>query len=75
MFISQPTTLLVAWRTFPHLQLIGLSNTGDPVPVDIKEGLVEELTGSVSGKISRGLMISQITTRAPQIVAKMRHVN
>ena len=25
-------------------KLIGLSNKGDPVPVSIKEGLVEELT-------------------------------
>ena len=41
-------------------KLIGLSNQGDPVPVRIKEGLVEELTGSTSGKNSKGLMISQI---------------
>ena len=31
-------------------KLIGLSNQGDPVPLGIKEGLVEELTGSASGK-------------------------
>ena len=41
-------------------KLIGLSNQGDPVPVGIKEGLVEELTGSSSDKNSKGLMISQI---------------
>ena len=43
-------------------KLTGLSNKGDPVPVGIKEGLVEELTGSTSGRNSKGLMISQITT-------------
>ena len=43
-------------------KLTGLSNEGNPVPVDIKEGLVEELTGSTSGKNLKGLMISQITT-------------
>ena len=41
-------------------KLIGLSNQGEPVPVGIKVGLVEELTGSASGKNSKGLMISQI---------------
>ena len=52
-------------------KLTGLSNTGDPVPVSIKEGPVEELTGSASGKNLKGLMISQITARMPQIVAKI----
>ena len=41
-------------------KLIGLSNQGEPVPVDIKEGLVEELTGSALGKNSKGLMIRLI---------------
>ena len=41
-------------------KLTGLSNKGDLVPVGIKEGLVKELTGSTSGKNSKGLMISQI---------------
>ena len=50
---------------------IGLSNEGNPVLVGIKEGLVEELTGSSLGKNSKGLMISQITTQTPQIVAKI----
>ena len=31
-------------------KLTGLSNKGDPILVGIKEGLVEELTGSPSGK-------------------------
>ena len=39
-------------------KLIGLSNKGDPVLVGIKEGLVEELTWSASGKKLKGLMIS-----------------
>ena len=43
-------------------KMTGLANGEDPVPVEIKEGLVEELTGSPSGKNSKGLMISQITT-------------
>ena len=52
-------------------KLIGLSNQGDPIPVGIKEGLVEQLTGSPLGKNSKGLMISQIQARTPQIVAKI----
>ena len=52
-------------------KLTGLSNTGDTVPVGIKEGLVEELTRLASGKNLKGLMISQITTRMPQIVTKI----
>ena len=44
-------------------KLTGLSNQGEPVPVGIKEGLLEELTGSSSGKNSKGLMISQIQAR------------
>ena len=31
-------------------KLTDLSNEGNPMPVGIKEGLVEELTGSTSGK-------------------------
>ena len=46
-------------------KLTGLSNEGNPIPVGIKEGLVEELTGSSSSKNSKGLMISQITTWMP----------
>ena len=46
-------------------KLTGLSNEGNPIPVGIKEGLVEELTGSSLGKNLKGLMISQITTRMP----------
>ena len=52
-------------------KLTGLSNQGSPVPVGIKEGLVQELTGTPTGKNSKGLMIGQIATRAPQIVAKI----
>ena len=52
-------------------KLTGLSNKGDPVPVSIKDGLVEELIGSPFSKNSKGLMIRQITTQTPQIVAKI----
>ena len=41
-------------------KLTSLSNQGDPVPVGKKEGLLEELTRSASGKNSKGLMTSQI---------------
>ena len=51
--------------------MTGLSNQGDPVPVGIKQGLVEKLTGSPSGKNSKGIMISQIQARMPKIVAKI----
>ena len=52
-------------------KLTGLSNQGDPIPINIKEGLVERLTGTPSGKNSKGLMISQIQAQTPQIVAKI----
>ena len=38
-------------------KLTGLSNKGDPVPVGINEGLVERLTGTSTGKNSKGLII------------------
>ena len=37
--------------------LTSLSNQGSPVPIGIKDGLVQELTGSPLGKNSKGLMI------------------
>ena len=52
-------------------KLTGLSNQGDPVPISIKEGLVEQLMGTPSGKNSKGIMISQTQARKPQIVAKI----
>ena len=52
-------------------KLTSLSNQGNPVPIRIKEGLVQELTRSPSGKNSKGLMIEQIATQTPQIVAKI----
>ena len=52
-------------------KLTGLSNKGSPVPISIKEGLVQELTGTPTGKNSKGLMIGQIATRTPQIAAKI----
>ena len=38
-------------------KLTSLSNQGNPVPIGIKEGLVQELTRSPSEKNSKGLMI------------------
>ena len=35
-------------------KLNGLSNQGGPVPVGIKEGLVERLTGTPPGRIRKG---------------------
>ena len=52
-------------------KLTGLSNQGSSIPIGIKEGLVQELTGTPTRKNSKGLMISQIATRTPQIVAKI----
>ena len=52
-------------------RLTGLSNQGSLVPIGIKEGLVQDLTGSPLGKNSKGLMIGQITTQMPKIVAKI----
>ena len=51
--------------------LTGLSNRGYPIPIGIKEWLVQELIGTPTGKNSKGLMIGQIATRTPQIVAKI----
>ena len=48
---------LILWIVMYHI-----FPEGNLVPVGIKEGLVEELTRSSSGKNSKGLMISQITT-------------
>ena len=39
-------------------KLTGLYNEGDPLPVSIKEGLVEQLTESPLGKNSKGIIIS-----------------
>ena len=47
-------------------KLTGISNQGDPVPVNIKEGMVERLTGTPLGKNSKGIMISQIQSRTPK---------
>ena len=41
-------------------KLTSLSNQGDPVLVGIKQGLVDQLTGSPSGNNSKGIMIIQI---------------
>ena len=51
--------------------MTGLSNQSDLVPVGIKEGLVEQLTGTPSGKNSKWIIISQIQAWTPQIVAKI----
>ena len=52
-------------------KLDGLSNQGEPVPIGIKEGLVERLTRTPKGKNSKGLMIIQIQSQMPQIIAKI----
>ena len=52
-------------------KLIGLFNKGDPVPVGIKEGLVERLTGTPTGKKSKGLIVGQIKANTPKMVAKI----
>ena len=52
-------------------KLTGLSNQGNPVPIGIKDGLVEQLEGTPSGKNSKGLMISQIQARTVQIASKI----
>ena len=52
-------------------KLTHISNLGDPVPIGIDEGLVERIIGTPSGKNSKGLMISQLQSQTPQIVAKI----
>ena len=48
-----------------------VTNQGDPVPVGIKEGLVEKLTRTPLGKNSKGLIIFHIQSQTLQIVAKI----
>ena len=52
-------------------KLTGLSNKGDLVPVAIKEGLVERITGTPIGKNSKGLIIGQVQATTPKIVSKI----
>ena len=52
-------------------KLTGLSNKGDPVPIGIKEGLFERLTGTLTWKNSKGLINKQIQATTPKIVAKI----
>ena len=51
--------------------MTSLSNQGDPVPIGIKEGLVEQLTGSPLGKNSKWIIISQIQAQTQQIMVKI----
>ena len=66
-------TSIDRWKFFGEVinKLTGLSNQGDPVPIGIKEGIVERLTRTPIGKNSKGLMISQIQARTLQIMAKI----
>ena len=52
-------------------KLTKLSNKGDPVLVGTKEGLVERLTRTMTGKNSKGLIVSQIKSSTPKVVAKI----
>ena len=52
-------------------RLTGIYNKGDPVPGGIKEGLVERLTGTPTGKNSKGLIIGQVQATTPKMVAKI----
>ena len=52
-------------------KLTGLSNKGDPVPVGIKEGLVEKLRGTLIGKNSKGLIVEKIQDTTPKMMAKI----
>ena len=52
-------------------KLTRLSNKGDPIPVGIKEGLVERLTGTPTGKNSKGLIVVQLQASTPKMVAKI----
>ena len=56
-------------------KLTGLSKKGDPVPVGIKEGLVEILTVTPTWKSSKGLIIGQVQATTPKIVAKIMSID
>ena len=55
-------------------KLIGLSNKRDPVPMGIKEGLVERLTGTPTGKNYKGFIVGQIKASTPKLVAKIMSI-
>ena len=52
-------------------KLTGLSNKGEPIPVGIKDGLIERLTGTLIGMNSKGLIIGKIKSTTPKLVAKI----
>ena len=52
-------------------KLTGLYNKGEHVPVGIKNGLVEKLTGTLTGKNSKGMIIGQNKASTPKMVAKI----
>ena len=52
-------------------KLTGISNKGYFVPIGIKEGLVEILTRTPTGKNSKGLIVKQIKATTPKMVAKI----
>ena len=52
-------------------RLIGSSNKGDPVPVRLNLGLMEELTCTPVGRNSRGMIINQIIYGKPKLDAKI----
>ena len=51
--------------------MTGISNTGDPVPIGIKDGLVERITGMSTMKKSKGLIVIQIQDTTCKIVEKV----
>ena len=56
-------------------RIIWLSNKGDPVPIGIKEGLVEILTVTPTWKSSKGLIIGQVQATTTKIVAKIMSID
>ena len=52
-------------------KLTGLSNKGDLIHVGIKEGLVEKIMGTPTGKKSKGMIIGKVQATTPKMVAKI----
>ena len=59
------------YRLKPFINSLGCPKKVTPIPVDIKEGLVEILMGTPTWKNSKGLIIGQVQATTPKIVTKI----
>ena len=53
------------------IQTTGLSNKGEPIPIRLNPDLVEELTSTLIGNNSRGVVVNQIIYDTQKITIKV----